>query len=228
MTRWMALVAVGATMIVACSRAAPRPAHGDAQSELASRLRAVGDAAALEPTEEVKAEGLARTYVALGPAALRVAADSILYGADRARDRGARFVLMSLERPDDFSFARDLPLEPRADAPKLACNVIDLVFLLRQSAATLPSSEPGGRLGFVPAYAKLLVHVVDRPWPVCVRSCPTCETTRHRPQMIALESLDEMRPFLDERGPVPWDGLEPEPPAFRDWWTANRGRFLSR
>lgn len=224
MARSTALAALVATMMAACGHASPRPevANGD----LGVPLREIGDAA-----DGDRADSLARVYVERGPTALRAAAERILFGADEARDRGARLVLTSLERPEEFAFLRELSLEPRPDAAGLACNVIDLMYLVRQSVAARPTSERADeRLAFEPAYAEMLVHVVDRSWPVCVRSCPTCETTRHRPQTIALEILDEMRPFLGEllSEDVPWSGLDPEPATWRARWVVVRERFLHR
>jgi hypothetical protein len=175
----------------------PEPSHVDASDDLA----AIGARA-----ESDDVDALADAYVARGRSALRVAAGLLLTGADPLHERGARWVLMSLKRGADFEFLNDLPPAPPHDERR-ACGMIEVMFLVRQTVDTNLVEEEdrsfpirrGARFMFVAPFARLLSRVADQRWPTCVKTCPTCETSRLNPRDVACETLHEMDPLARGR-----------------------------
>lgn len=238
------IVSLAATVTGACAQPSPvatppttsGPAHGSAPAQrdagLEGLLRQIGRA------EDDTADALTRAYLDRGAGALLAAANAILdQGRDSARDRGARSVLMSLRGPDDFSFLEALSF-PASRPMKLSCDVDDLLFFLAQSAQFLdvsPEPSPGAnddedRLPFIPAFARLLLRVLDQSWPTCVQTAPHAETSYGHPQATALMLMNRMVQWGGEDdGSLARDwenyGAE-ELRRFRSWWQRNGGRYL--
>lgn len=239
------IVSLAATVTGACAQPAPvatppttsgpargsTPAQRDAGFE--GLLRQIGRA------EDDTADVLTRAYVDRGARALLAAANAILdQGRDSARDRGARSVLMSLRGPDDFSFLEGLTLPSSSRPMKLSCDVDDLLFFLAQSAQFLdvsPEPSPGAnddedRLPFIPAFARLLLRVLDQSWPTCVQTAPHAETSYGHPQATALMLMNRMVQWGGEDDGSLARDWETHGPAelrrFRKWWERNGGRYL--
>lgn len=198
-------------------------------------LRQVGEA------EGEAAERSMSEYLARGSPALLAAAHAVLDQAleDNPRDRGARLVLMSLRNVDDFSFLEKLEL-PKRPSMKVSCEMTELIFFLGQSVQFLELPLEQGadadeeRMTYVPGFARFLLRVIERSWPVCVESAPSKETSYSHPQATALELMNEMVHWQGDDliyGHLAreWSSAGPaEVKKFERWWRKNGARFPRR
>ena len=225
------VVPVGSPAGGASAPATRRAAPGAGGADFESLLRQIGRAE--------DGEALTAGYIDRGAPALLAAASTILdQGRDEVRDRGARLVLMSLRRAEEFSFLDSLSFAS-PHVMKLSCDVDELLLLLAQSAQYLEEkTRQGGaaganeeRLPFVPALARLLLRVIDQSWPTCVRSAPHAETGHDHPQATALMLMNRMVQWGSRddgslaRDWESWGADELR--KFRQWWQRSGGRYLA-
>lgn len=207
-------------------------ALGQGSGNLEAALRKIG-------TSDNGADQLAKAYVGQGPAALLFAATSVVAeGGDEAKIRGARLVMMSLERIGDFAFLKQLSLEPYTTERSCATN--ELLGLIGQSAESVDVKRAKGqndsdRLPFIQPFAELLIRIVDQPWPPCVVKNPRVENDYCSPPVVALDLLNRMfhwNTHFDLSFCRGWGGPEGDGPAqirkFKAWWKRHSGRYLKR
>jgi hypothetical protein len=170
-------------------------------------------------------DALASAYVRHGSRALLAATQVLLEPtANPSAERGARIVLQSLGKPEDFAFVTEL--KP-TQSPRHSCAMGEILFLLGNSAQFMEPDwdKRPHRLVMVPVFARRLVALLDEPWSTCVKTAPGSEPGYTHPHVVALELLNDMVGWSsDFDGSLAkiWESAGPETIRdFKTWWLAH-------